>query len=82
MKGKWWLIYNSFPKHFLVGVAWWGGELSSLSSPKCLGCLGPECLFSSGFTRCLCLTGLTYKPAGLTTVKTPDSLRGGFNPGE
>ena len=25
----------------------------------------------------ICLTSLTYKPAGLTMVKTPDSLRGG-----
>lgn len=51
MKGKWWLIYNSFPKHFLVGVAWWGG--GELSSPKCLGCLGPDCIFSSGFAQCI-----------------------------
>lgn len=78
MKGKWWLIFF-FSETLPCGGSLVGGKLSS---PKCLGCLGPDCLFSSGFAQCICLTSLTYKPAGLTTVKTPDSLRGGFNPGE
>lgn len=43
MKGKWWLIYNSFPKHFLVGVAWWGG--GNLAVPSVLGAWDPTASF-------------------------------------